>query len=273
MSNLIDFSQLGGYRLEQPTFEKMQATYYLFLKAMIGHFGIADTGKFIISGCQVVGGNITPGIVYIDGILCEFAGAAGTLATKIKRLETLQNLEFFNGTTPVVFRKYTAVVDASGTALSAFVRVPSPFYLPSDVVQDAAYVHTDNNFTNELLELLISVEFGAEKNEQADWNTTNSALDSYIKNKPFILNVLRVSSFVVDEIHGYEEFVVNFPSVGTAEYYVLACPTATPGGSSANSTTFYWSVSGKTSTSFQINTREINSSSQQVTFDYIIIGQ
>lgn len=55
---------------------------------------------------------------------------------------------------------------------------------PQNLVQDANYVHTDNNFTNAEKSKLSNIQAGAEANVQANWNETNSASDSYIQNKP-----------------------------------------------------------------------------------------
>lgn len=57
---------------------------------------------------------------------------------------------------------------------------------PANLVQDADYVHTDNNFTDNDKNKLDGIEAGAEQNVQADWNQTNSSADDYIKNKPAI---------------------------------------------------------------------------------------
>ena len=57
---------------------------------------------------------------------------------------------------------------------------------PANLVQDADYVHTDNNFTDNDKDKLDGIETGAEKNVQADWNQSNSSADDYIKNKPTI---------------------------------------------------------------------------------------
>jgi hypothetical protein len=123
--NLIDFEQIGGYRLKQPTFGKMQEAYFEILKAQIGHFGIADVGNFIISGCEIVGVNITSGLMYIDGELCPFETVIGDANTKIKKEIELNDLDFADGLPKSVFRKSTAVVDAvNGIALSVFVKVP-----------------------------------------------------------------------------------------------------------------------------------------------------
>lgn len=56
--------------------------------------------------------------------------------------------------------------------------------VPTDLVEDPDYVHTDNNFTDADKSKLDGIEAGAEANVQADWDQTNSSADDYIKNKP-----------------------------------------------------------------------------------------
>lgn len=58
--------------------------------------------------------------------------------------------------------------------------------LPDNIVTDASYVHTDNNFTTTLKNKLDGIASGAEVNVQANWNETNSSSDAYILNKPTI---------------------------------------------------------------------------------------
>ena len=55
---------------------------------------------------------------------------------------------------------------------------------PQNLVQDANYVHTDNNFTNADKTKLAGVEAGAEANVQSDWTENDSSKDSYIRNRP-----------------------------------------------------------------------------------------
>ncbi len=55
---------------------------------------------------------------------------------------------------------------------------------PQNLVQDADYVHTDNNFTNADKTKLAGVEAGAEANVQSDWTENDSSKDSYIRNRP-----------------------------------------------------------------------------------------
>lgn len=57
---------------------------------------------------------------------------------------------------------------------------------PENLVQDANYVHTDNNYTSTEKTKLSGIASGAEVNVQSDWNVTSSSSDAYIKNKPTI---------------------------------------------------------------------------------------
>lgn len=57
---------------------------------------------------------------------------------------------------------------------------------PENLVQDADYVHTDNNFTDAEKTKLAGIEDGAEVNVQANWTQSDSTADDYIKNKPGI---------------------------------------------------------------------------------------
>lgn len=55
---------------------------------------------------------------------------------------------------------------------------------PQNLVQDANYVHTDNNFTTADKNKLAGIEAGAEANVQSDWTENDSSKDSYIRNRP-----------------------------------------------------------------------------------------
>ena len=60
------------------------------------------------------------------------------------------------------------------------------FQPAGNYVEDANYVHTDNNFTDAFETKLTGIEAGAEVNVQSDWNQTTNTADDYIKNKPTI---------------------------------------------------------------------------------------
>lgn len=61
-------------------------------------------------------------------------------------------------------------------------------------VQDASYVHTDNNYTSAEKTKLAGIAAGAEVNVQADWNISDSSSDAFIKNKP--QNLVQDASYV-----------------------------------------------------------------------------
>lgn len=91
-----------------------------------------------------------------------------------------------------VTRTRTYTVSASGAAAQvqsnwAQTDTSSVDYIqnkPQNLVQDADYVHTDNNFTDADKSKLDGIESGAEVNVQANWNETNTSSDAYIQNKP-----------------------------------------------------------------------------------------
>lgn len=55
---------------------------------------------------------------------------------------------------------------------------------PQNIVTDANYVHTDNNYTTTEKNKLAGIESGAEVNVQADWSETDTTSDAYILHKP-----------------------------------------------------------------------------------------
>ena len=67
---------------------------------------------------------------------------------------------------------------------------------PSNIVTDANYVHTDNNFSNNDKDKLDGIASGAQVNVQSDWNQTDNQADDFIKNKPTIPVVPAMKSLV-----------------------------------------------------------------------------
>lgn len=280
-NNIIDFTQLGGYRLEQPTFEKMQSTYFGILAALMGHLNVLDTGNYILSGCEIVGANINPGIMYIDGALCPFAGGAGIPTTKIKRQNTINTLSFENGTNPAVFTSTSAVIDASGVAYNAFVRVnysnvvpwSNLTGIPTDIVQDAAYVHTDENFTALLLAKLIGIQPFAEVNVQSDFAETDVTSDSFIKNRPVgnLLTYLKQGTYIHgDLITNSQAITISFSDIGTSAYKVIGNIVGS-GSSAANDARINYVTKDHTSTSFKLVMNDgVDAAGQSVKFTWIL---
>lgn len=99
---------------------------------------------------------------------------------------------------------------------------------PTNLVQDANYVHTDNNFTNANKTKLNDIEAGAEVNVQSDWNQSDSTQDDYIKNKPSIPDPQIQSDW--NQTSGTaKDFIKNKPTLGSAS----ALDVATSGDASA----------------------------------------
>ena len=75
---------------------------------------------------------------------------------------------------------------------------------PQNLVQDADYVHTDNNFTDADKNKLDGIESGAEVNVQANWNETDSSSDAYILNKPDLTDYV-TDTELQTILQGYQE--------------------------------------------------------------------
>lgn len=101
----------------------------------------------------------------------------------------------------------------TGLDFTTMVAIPtktSDLTNDSNFVVDSSYVHTDNNFTSAKNSKLLTIENYAEVNVQSDWNEVSNAVDSYIKNKPSIIdNALTIAnptlSYIVKD-NSLEEF-------------------------------------------------------------------
>ena len=120
----------------------------------------------------------------------------------------------------------------SGTAIQSNWAEQNPLepsYIqnkPQNLVQDAGYVHTDNNFTTTEKLKLDGIQAGAEVNVQADWNETNPDSDAYIQNKPTI-----PAGVIVDQT--YSASSTNAQS-GTAVAEAVAGVNAVPSSTSSD---------------------------------------
>lgn len=94
---------------------------------------------------------------------------------------------------------------------------------PANLVQDANYVHTDNNFTTTLKNKLDGIESGAEANVQADWTQSNTSADDYIKNKPTIPTVNNATLTIQKNGTNIQTFTANSSTNKTAN---ITVPTA-----------------------------------------------
>lgn len=266
--NLIDFTKNGGFRFKQFTLRKMQEAYFHILKVFIEFCNIPDIGNYIVSGCKVVGPNITAGYMYINGDLCRFEETAGDLTSLIKKNVVTEDLSFKNGVNEPVFRYTTAIIDPTGTALNAFTKVFPVF--------DANYVHTDNNYTNADIAKLLGIEPNAQVNVRTDWDELNPLSDKYLENRPNILPVLKIGdtylgNFPNPPSGSTATTTITFPDVGTDEYYALAFLKSLSSIGAAGQDVMPVVTSSYTSTSFKIIAKEFDTDTKNVECFYILI--
>ena len=97
-----------------------------------------------------------------------------------------------NGTNVQTF---TANATSNKTANITVPTKTSDLTNDSDFVEDASYVHTDNNYTTADKNKLAGIAAGAEVNVQANWTQTTTTADDYIKNKPTLATVATSGSY------------------------------------------------------------------------------
>lgn len=148
--NTTDFTQPGGLRLKQSVFKRLQDNFLELLAAFITHIEIPNEGNFIVGGCYVEAGGITPGYLYIDGHLCFFPGIAGNTNPLIAKVETTQSITYKNGATLPVIKLYTTTT-GSGTAYNSFIR--KSFTIPNNIT----YLRKGQRTIN----LVLASDFGA----------------------------------------------------------------------------------------------------------------
>lgn len=112
----------------------------------------------------------------------------------------------------------------------------------SDFVEDASYVHTDNNYTTAEKNKLARIAAGAEANVQSDWSATDSSSDAFIKNKPTIPTVNNATLTIQKNGTTVKTFTANASSNVTAN---ITVPTQT--SELTNNSGFLTSSTGVTS--------------------------
>ena len=96
---------------------------------------------------------------------------------------------------------------------------------PANLVQDADYHHTDNNFTDGDKNKLSGIESGAEANVQSDWNQNDNTQDDYIKNKPD-LSVYATKTEVAADLAGKQDVLTAGSNISIVNNVISA--TAAP---------------------------------------------
>lgn len=107
--NRIDLTNLGGFPLEQDTLKFMQDSYDDVQASVAALFG----DKAILSGVQVVGGNVTNGWITYQGEILKFVG--GAAGADVVIVETTQDAVFEDGATRPVYKTRYATIGTPGT--------------------------------------------------------------------------------------------------------------------------------------------------------------
>ena len=83
----------------------------------------------------------------------------------------------------------------------------------ANLVHDASYVHTDNNFSDADVTKLSGIAAGAEVNVQANWSQTDNSADDFIKNKPDMSIYAQSANLATVATSGSYTDLVNKPTI------------------------------------------------------------
>lgn len=242
--------------------------------------------KVILTGVNLVAGNVSSGFVSYGGEILPFVG--GPVGTEVTLIETIENVVYdidgdSNGEQDSLPGYKERKLQFGNTGVVTFpfadlvrlksIKELSEFVLPDNIVIDADYVHTDANFTLALLAKLNGIEPGAEVNVQTDFNMLDPTNDAFFKNNPF----LRRGTFYIGDFgtpgNEFDELVtVPFPSIGTTSYIAIASLTSFGSYTTDNDVNFV--IKDKLANSMKVALQEINygvSLVQNVALDYLLI--
>lgn len=119
---------------------------------------------------------------------------------------------------------FTANQSSNATANITVPTKTSDLTNDSDFVEDAGYVHTDNNYTTSEKSKLAGIAAGAEVNVQSDWNVADTSSDAFIKNKPTIPTVNNGTLTIQKNGTNIQTFTANSSKNVTAN---ITVPTKT----------------------------------------------
>ncbi len=134
MNKRADFSNLGGFPLEQDTLDFMQQSYRGALAAMASLCG----SKSILYGVELVAGNYTNGWIAYNGELIPFIGAVAATDVVITETPAVTQADFEDGTSrDVYFTKTATCGSTGGFPMSELVPLLSfqNTWLPGDIKQ------------------------------------------------------------------------------------------------------------------------------------------
>ena len=266
--NKIDFNQVGGFPLTTNILGKLQTAFTLF-----NALGNIAGDMTIISGCEVVGSTVANGVVYWNGEVLEFKG--GTAQSKVILREEIENLVFGNQNSyPSIKNRYVAFGTGTGAVnWSDFKRGFATKDILASLLgkaDQASFDALSSAFTL-VYEKMLTIDVGAEKNVQHDWNQTDDTKDDYIKNKPGVISFLKKGTYQIGDLKSVDELrTVSFDNVGTNNYMVIGTLVSNSSDFDRDNDVFFV-IREKTDSSFKLGLREVSGIVQNLSFEYILI--
>lgn len=266
----LNFNQQGGFPIDTNILDNMQQAYKLFncLAFLAGD-------RAIISGCVVNGNNTSSGHVSINGEILPFEG--GITTSKVIIVTEVVELLFEDQVSrPVVTKKTVRFGSGPGELnWSDFKRVFPANQVQQQLSEKASATALTQlaNLVNSMVEKLNTIEEGAQVNVQPNW-AAGPQQSGHILNKPqgSLVTYLHRGTFTIGDVINADNIrTVNFPSVGTANYVVLATLVAKSSNWNQDNDVIFM-IADKTESSFKILLREVSGNVQNLDLEYLIIA-
>lgn len=266
-----------GFPGTNKTWRFMQEAFREPLEALARNAG----HKTIVSGLMLSGDVYTDGFICYNGEILPFTGGAPSESvTIVEEVEQVTyNVDVNNDGQLDILPAYVTRYARFGTGgetvfpFTDLTRLKtlqelSAFALPAGMVIDAQYVHTDNNFTDALVQLLESIV----SNVQADWNATAGL--SKILNKPSnIVTALKDNNIYIGDVSGVVDIPISFNTPVTVAYKVWVSFEANSPGDSAGTATLLYSIKERNSNGFVITLRENGNNTQGLRLFWTVVPQ
>lgn len=235
--NNVDFTNLGGFPLEQDTLEFVQNANADLFSGLARFFG----NKCILSGVEVVGGAVTDGWITYNGEIIKFIGAnAGDTVVVI---EQTGDATFEDQTVRGVYKTRTATIGSVGTTQFSF----------------ADLVRVDDMITQVAAFAALLNAFNAHNH---NYNNLNGL--------PGWKIVHRGQQNIGDLPSTDSTFTVAIPDQGGTDYHVYVTVWVNNNNYVQNNDISFV-LYDKQATSFKIGFREYENHSQNLRVEFIIV--
>jgi hypothetical protein len=235
MNKRIDFTHLGGFPATQYMTNFMQESYRDCFMAIANIIG----DKVIVQGCDIIGGQVTNGWISVAGELIPFVGGVLPAGASVAISEAPASRVFDNGATRDVYFTKTATIGSPGS------------FLFSDLKRVSVYKDLFDSFTNLL-------------------NAFNTHTHSWasITGKP-ANNIKYVGAHWIGDIDNDNLITITHNQNFAGNYTVVGNLVSYYDWNSDNDAICV--LFNKLANSFQLATRQLSGTFQQIQFEYIII--